>query len=151
MAGLGDALSSGHWTVFAPTNQAFEKLGDLLSDVLADKALLTDILLFHAVPEVVGSEDLHCTETVEMANAYFAPTQNHRSPIHSFVDSKTVLEMAGQEMDNNNPWLRYKLAGPDIEPCTSCHTLSGNDLGIGLIQRQNGYFPNGHTAQSIEG
>lgn len=72
-AGLGDALSEGHWTVFAPTNEAFANLGDTLDAVLADKALLTDILLFHAVDDVVGSDDLVCNTgggngLVEMAN-----------------------------------------------------------------------------------
>jgi transforming growth factor-beta-induced protein len=69
LAGLGDALTDGTWTVFAPTNQAFAKLGqDLLDTVLADEALLTDILLFHAVDDVVASTDLFCTGLTEMAN-----------------------------------------------------------------------------------
>ncbi|GAX24129.1 hypothetical protein FisN_9Hh382 [Fistulifera solaris] len=67
-AGLAEALSEGSWTVFAPTNEAFANLGDTLDAVLADKDLLTDVLLFHAVSGEVLSTDLKCTERVEMAN-----------------------------------------------------------------------------------
>ena len=77
-AGLAEALggSSGdrmdgmmHWTVFAPTNDAFAKLGDTLDAVLADKDLLTSILLFHAVPnKVLYEQDLRCSRRIEMAS-----------------------------------------------------------------------------------
>lgn len=69
LAGLGDALSGGMWTVFAPTNQAFDELDpSLLNTVLADKALLTNVLLFHAVDHVLYAEDLGCSHLLTMAN-----------------------------------------------------------------------------------
>ena len=54
-AGLVDTLKgNGPFTVFAPTNKAFEKLGDeKIKAVLADKELLKKILLAHVV---VGKE-----------------------------------------------------------------------------------------------
>ncbi len=67
-ARLVDALSEGHWTVFAPTNTAFEELGDVLDAVLADVDLLTSILLFHAVDKVLFAEDLECTHLIKMAS-----------------------------------------------------------------------------------
>ena len=46
--GLADALSGGEWTVFAPTDDAFAKLGLNASNVAGafSKAQLTDILLY---------------------------------------------------------------------------------------------------------
>lgn len=67
-AGLRESLSGGTWTLFSPTNDAFAKLGDTLNDVLADNALLTDILLNHAVEDVVFSNSLECGGSVLMAN-----------------------------------------------------------------------------------
>ncbi len=60
-AGLADTLATGGpFTVFAPTDQAFANVLDLLgisaAELLADKALLTDILLYHVVPGAVTSD-----------------------------------------------------------------------------------------------
>merc|ERR1711935_731835 len=51
-AGLVETLSGeGPFTVFAPTNSAFEKVpADALSGLLADKEALTAVLLRHVVP-----------------------------------------------------------------------------------------------------
>ena len=59
-AGLVDALSGeGPLTVFAPTDQAFAKLGeDTIKTVLADKELLTKILTYHVVSGRVTSGDV---------------------------------------------------------------------------------------------
>jgi uncharacterized surface protein with fasciclin (FAS1) repeats len=51
-AGLADTLSGGTFTVFAPTNAAFEKLGkSTIEAVLADKKKLTAILMAHVVKD----------------------------------------------------------------------------------------------------
>jgi transforming growth factor-beta-induced protein len=60
-AGLVEALSSeGPFTVFAPTDAAFEALPDgTIESLLADPSgALTDILLYHVVPAQVLSTDL---------------------------------------------------------------------------------------------
>ncbi|NBT19406.1 MAG: fasciclin domain-containing protein [Proteobacteria bacterium] len=59
-AGLVDALSGpGPLTVFAPTDEAFAKLGKATIDsVLADKALLTKILTYHVVSGQVKAADV---------------------------------------------------------------------------------------------
>jgi len=66
-AGLGETLSGpGPFTVFAPTDAAFEAaaaelgvpLDDLVNTVLADPALLTDMLLYHVVDGSVPAADV---------------------------------------------------------------------------------------------
>lgn len=103
-AGLDDALSHGTWTVFAPTNKAFSELGDLLDAVLADTALLTDVLLFHAVDDVVGSSDLVCSGTVEMANG-----QDSRT----VCENKMIYQKGGSNPRNDMP----QIIQVDIPTC----------------------------------
>ena len=61
-AGLVDTLSSpGPFTVFAPTNEAFDKLPAGTVDTLLkpeNKALLTKILTYHVVAGTVSSKEL---------------------------------------------------------------------------------------------
>merc|ERR1719424_2220201 len=59
-AGLVDTLNSaGPFTVFAPNNAAFAKIGSAaLNDILANKAQLTKILMLHVVAGKVMSGDL---------------------------------------------------------------------------------------------
>ena len=63
-AGLVDTLNSeGPFTVFAPTNAAFDALGaDAIASVLADKELLTSILTYHVVAgKVLAAEVVNLT------------------------------------------------------------------------------------------
>ncbi|MEU2427305.1 fasciclin domain-containing protein [Streptomyces sp. NPDC007851] len=59
-AGLLDTLNNAHnITVFAPTNDAFNKIPKATLDkVLADKAQLTKILTYHVVGQKLTPEDL---------------------------------------------------------------------------------------------
>ncbi|NDB22242.1 MAG: fasciclin domain-containing protein [Proteobacteria bacterium] len=59
-AGLVDALSgSGPITVFAPTDSAFEKLGnDTIAALLEDKEKLASILTYHVVKGSVLAKDV---------------------------------------------------------------------------------------------
>jgi uncharacterized surface protein with fasciclin (FAS1) repeats len=59
-AGLVDSLNSAQGiTVFAPTNDAFNKIPSAtLKKVLADKKTLTSILTYHVVPEKLTPADL---------------------------------------------------------------------------------------------
>lgn len=59
-AGLVDTLQSdGPFTVFAPTNEAFDKLpAGTVDSLLGDIPTLTDILLYHVVPGRVVSGDV---------------------------------------------------------------------------------------------
>ncbi len=59
-AGLVDVLTGpGPFTVFAPTDEAFQKLpAGTLDALLADKAKLTAVLTYHVVPGVVMAGDV---------------------------------------------------------------------------------------------
>jgi transforming growth factor-beta-induced protein len=69
-AGLGSALSHGVWTVFAPTNAAFEALPEgTLDAVMADNSVLVDLLLFHVVVnKKIFAADLRCQHLLKMGN-----------------------------------------------------------------------------------
>jgi uncharacterized surface protein with fasciclin (FAS1) repeats len=67
-AELVDALQAdGPFTVFAPTDAAFEALGDTLDDLLLpeNKSDLADILLYHVVEGAVGAADLQDGASVD--------------------------------------------------------------------------------------
>ena len=59
---LADTLSSGSYTVFAPTDDAFQAMLEMYNiegrDLLADTEMLTDILTYHVVSGEVLSADL---------------------------------------------------------------------------------------------
>jgi uncharacterized surface protein with fasciclin (FAS1) repeats len=60
-AGLVDVLAdpAAQWTVFAPTNAAFDALPEgVLEMVLADQELLTRILTYHVVEGAITSDQL---------------------------------------------------------------------------------------------
>ena len=60
-AGLVDVLANpdAEWTVFAPTNAAFDALPEgVLEMVLADKELLTRILTYHVMQGIVTSDQV---------------------------------------------------------------------------------------------
>jgi transforming growth factor-beta-induced protein len=72
-AELEETLSGGMFTVFAPTNEAFEAIpSDVLEATLADVDELTDTLLYHVVvDQKLMSSDLPCeagNNVLEMAN-----------------------------------------------------------------------------------
>lgn len=90
--------------MFAPTNEAFAKLGDTLDMVVADKNLLTDVLLFHAVDDVVSSDDLVCAGKVEMANG-----QDSRT----VCEGKKIFQKGGSNPRNAMP----EIIETDIATC----------------------------------
>ncbi len=69
-AGLVDALNGGgQFTVFAPTDAAFARLGLNKNNVGSlDKATLTNILLYHVASGEVFSKDLRRVQFVKMLN-----------------------------------------------------------------------------------
>ena len=63
--GLSDVLDDGEWTVFAPTNEAFEtSFSSIDADKLSeDTELLREIMLYHTIQDQVLAEaDLPCVE-----------------------------------------------------------------------------------------
>ena len=97
-------------TVFAPNDAAFEKLGEAALAFLMDPKnldLLTSILAFHTIEdELLYSEDLECTELLEMTNGY---------------DSRTVCrgDSVFQKGAGNTDDERPEIVADDIETCNS--------------------------------
>ena len=92
--GLADALSGGEWTVFAPTDDAFAKLGLNAGNVASafSKAELTDILLYHAlVGEVNSDKALTVLGDVPMANGKLAGLKYFDGSIYVNDDSKVII------------------------------------------------------------
>ena len=77
-AGLGDALSGeGPFTVFAPTNAAFEALpAGLLEKLLLpeNKEVLTKILTYHVVPAKVMAADVAAGDVNTLEGSAFSIT-----------------------------------------------------------------------------
>ncbi len=74
----GALAGAGPFTVFAPTDTAFANVLDLLgisaADLLADEAMLTDILLYHVVPGAVTSDqvaDIDSAKTLQGSMVHF--------------------------------------------------------------------------------
>merc|ERR1712154_717344 len=61
-AGLADALKSGTFTIFAPTDDAFSRVPqDTLNSLLADTNALADLLKYHVVSGAVYAKDIKTT------------------------------------------------------------------------------------------
>lgn len=77
-AGLGDALSGeGPFTVFAPTNAAFEALPEGLLEKLLlpeNKEVLTKILTYHVVAAKVMAADVTAGDVTSLEGSTFAIT-----------------------------------------------------------------------------
>jgi transforming growth factor-beta-induced protein len=93
-AGLADALSGGEWTVFAPTDEAFAKLGLDASNVAGafSKAELTDILLYHALAGSVSSDEAKASVgDITMANGELAGLKVFEGDLFVNDDSKVII------------------------------------------------------------
>lgn len=67
-ADLVDTLKSGQYTVFAPTNEAFNKLpSDVLAGVLNDSDMLKSVLLYHVVSGKVNAKQIMNLKNVKSA------------------------------------------------------------------------------------
>ncbi|WP_016909066.1 fasciclin domain-containing protein [Streptomyces xiaopingdaonensis] len=83
-AGLVDTLnSSKDITVFAPTNEAFEKVPEAdLKELLGDEEALTEVLTYHVVGEKAGKKQL--------ADGEFTTLQKQKLTTSGSGDSYTV-------------------------------------------------------------
>jgi transforming growth factor-beta-induced protein len=93
-AGLADALSGGEWTVFAPTDDAFAKLGLNPSNIAGafSKAELTDVLLYHALDSEVSQEKAKTLlGDVTMANGKIAGLKWFDGNLYVNDDSKVII------------------------------------------------------------
>jgi transforming growth factor-beta-induced protein len=93
-AGLDGALSSGDWTVFAPTDAAFAKLGLDASNIGSafSKAELTDILLYHVLTASVSSEEAKASQgDIVMGNGKIAGLKYFDGSLYLNDDSKVII------------------------------------------------------------
>jgi transforming growth factor-beta-induced protein len=104
--GLEDDLDGEIWTVFAPTNDAFDSLPDgVLDSLLNNTDALTDLLLFHTIAgEALNLTQFECGEMTDMANE---------------ESSTTVCEPGRifQTGAGNSPSEMPVITGPDIQAC----------------------------------
>jgi uncharacterized surface protein with fasciclin (FAS1) repeats len=92
-AGLGDALSGGEWTVFAPTDAAFGKMNLNANNIAGafSKADLTDILLYHVLDEAYSGEKLMAnTGDIVMGNGQIAGVKYFDGALYVNDDSKVI-------------------------------------------------------------
>jgi uncharacterized surface protein with fasciclin (FAS1) repeats len=94
-ADLAGALSTGEWTVFAPTDDAFARLGldaGNIGDAFS-KEELTDILLYHALPQSVSSAEAKTLlGDVTMANGQLAGLKFFDDSLWINDDSRVIIE-----------------------------------------------------------
>jgi transforming growth factor-beta-induced protein len=76
-AGLAGTLAGGEFTVFAPTNGAFNTLltdlGLTAEELLANKDLLTTVLTYHVIPGEVKAADVVAALPFEAASVQGEP------------------------------------------------------------------------------
>ncbi|VEU37070.1 unnamed protein product [Pseudo-nitzschia multistriata] len=73
LADLGDSFNEDIFTIFAPTNDAFDSLPEI--PALTDFEVLRDVLLYHTVPEVtLLSGNLVCDGDIMMGSKDFNET-----------------------------------------------------------------------------
>ena len=92
---LAGPLSSGEWTVFAPTDDAFAKLGLDASNVASafSKEDLTDILLYHALPVNVSSAEAKANQgDITMANGKIAGLKYFDGSLWINDDSRVIIQ-----------------------------------------------------------
>jgi uncharacterized surface protein with fasciclin (FAS1) repeats len=92
--GLTDALDGGDWTVFAPTDDAFAKLGLDGGNVAAafSKEDLTDILLYHALEGSVKSDIAKTlVGDIVMANGKRAGLKVYEGSLYVNDDAQVII------------------------------------------------------------
>jgi uncharacterized surface protein with fasciclin (FAS1) repeats len=94
-AGLADDLAGGEWTVFAPTDDAFAKLGlnadNVAGQFSADE--LADLLLYHTLQGTKATADLKAMlGNVTMANGQQAGLKFYEDEFYVNDDSKVIIE-----------------------------------------------------------
>lgn len=99
-AGLIETLQgTGPFTVFAPTNEAFDALPDSVRDSLSDVAVLKDVLLYHVHSGNVPSSAITNNALVPMLNN---ATDNVRANIYGSVITVNGRQVTGADNTANN-------------------------------------------------
>jgi uncharacterized surface protein with fasciclin (FAS1) repeats len=94
-AGLADDLAGGDWTVFAPTDEAFAKLGFTPDNVASEFSAeqLADLLLYHVLTESKSTAELKgMLGNVIMANGQQAGLKFYEDHLYVNDDSMVIVE-----------------------------------------------------------
>ncbi len=92
-ANFGDALSGAEWTIFAPTDEAFAKLGLNANNIGAkyNADEFADLILYHALPEVVSTAEAKTKlGDITMANGRLAGLKWFDDSIWVNDDSRVI-------------------------------------------------------------
>lgn len=90
---LQRTLDEGNWTIFAPTNRAFFSLGDRIAEIYDNPDVLSDVILYHAVNDVLYSDSLPCAATLEMANGQTSTTECQDGTIYQKGEENSFATM----------------------------------------------------------
>jgi uncharacterized surface protein with fasciclin (FAS1) repeats len=93
-AGLADELSAGSWTVFAPTDAAFARLGLNANNIASSftTAELTDILLYHVLTSRVDAFKARAsTGDIIMGNGQKAGLKMFQGDLYVNDDAKVII------------------------------------------------------------
>ena len=93
---LDDTLNGGSWTVFAPTDEAFESAPPLTD--------IAELLKGHVAEGIIYYEDLVCTEKITMLNG---------------KHTRTVCKNGStyQKGKSNSDEMRPEIIEPNVEAC----------------------------------
>lgn len=87
----GNIAETGPFTIFAPTDAAFAKLpAGLLDDLLADKQLLTELLLYHVLEGDIGPEIAATLTEATMLNGEVVRVKVFEGGVYLNDDAKVV-------------------------------------------------------------
>jgi uncharacterized surface protein with fasciclin (FAS1) repeats len=111
LTGLDKTLSGkGLYTLFAPSDAAFNKIPKAtLSELLANKILLTKILLYHVVPGKLSSQDLINAKTIKTAEGTEIIITNLKNVLRV---NKSRMAKAGVEASNGEIYVINLLLVP---------------------------------------
>merc|ERR1740133_1173 len=95
-ASLDSSFDEETWTVFIPNNEAIESAEELGLESLSNDAK-TNILMFHAVVgKVLSSDDLKCTEKVQMFNGDSSRTKCNNDAMYQNGAGNDQLDNSAQ-------------------------------------------------------
>jgi uncharacterized surface protein with fasciclin (FAS1) repeats len=123
-ADMEDKLEDGNYTVFAPTNQAFERLPDDTWDQWMDgenQDELREVLSYHVVEERVASDDISESEedfssmngnSLQLSSSYGSAMVNDVRVVHSDIEAENGYIHGINEvlMDNDERDMRTSAA-----------------------------------------
>ena len=116
-----EALSGGSWTIFAPTDDAFDALAldddELVDALLNCTSALNSVLSFHTVfgNEVLFNTDLVCGEEIAMANGDLSRTVCRDGNIYQKGGQNNPRD--NNDNNNNANTNMPMIIAADVEAC----------------------------------